>query len=181
PLSEARCHAPGWREAGAGSADSGRDSWARRGERWRSLEKPRLGLAQGMNVRAPAARSVSPEQIFNLKSSIPQSLNPNPPQQLRLINHLDPQTSGLLQLAPRLFSRDEDIGLLAHAAGHVSPGLFDQERGLLAAQGGQGPSQHIGLAAQRAIRCDGAGLDHREPRPLQPLDERAIARLGKEA
>src|SRR5712691_5657862 len=42
-------------------------------------------------------------------------------QELRLVDRLDPQHFGLLQLAARLLTRHDGVGPLAHAAGHRPP------------------------------------------------------------
>src|SRR5687767_6607385 len=82
-------------------------------------------------ARASAPRAAISVVVFRkAMRSHDHQLRPIPPHKLPLLNHLDPQRLRLRQLAPRLFARHEQAGVLAHAARRLAAegadALFDR-------------------------------------------------------
>src|SRR5918997_5597111 len=69
--------------------------------------------------------------------------------QSTLVEHLGAEILGLGELRAGTLAGDDVVGLLRDRAGDLAAGAADQLRRLLAAQVGQGPGDHQGLAVER--------------------------------
>ena len=91
----------------------------------------------------------------------------------------------LFQLAASFGTGDQVIGLLAHAAGDLGAGGFQQFFGLVTAHVGQRASQHKDLAGQRAGAFQGSSLAFRfrpvQAQRTQALQHLTVVRFGHEA